>query len=154
MGRALLAPFFLEKEFLYNGCAKILLKGTLEEQLAAVRELQRRHVSLHAIGLRQKDLSPLCRNALRSLGVIRRRHHIATDWICERVTSLYGCKSLPIWRKLLAAEYEHALQFIIEAPKQLKSIWLTPSSNRRLAEIARLCLSYVSEIISICKIVN
>lgn len=128
MGRALLAPFFLEKEFLYNGCAKILLKGTLEEQLAAVRELQRRHVSLHAIGLRQKDLSPLCRNTLRSLGVIRRRHHIATDWICERVTSLYGCKSIPIWRKLLTVEYEHALQFIIEAEARYQgaySEWLS-----------------------------
>ena len=128
MGRALLVPFFPEKEFTYNGFVKTLLRGTLEEQLAAARELQKRNVSLGALGLRQRDLSPLCRNALRSLGVIRRRHHIETDWICKKLTILYGCIDIPIWRGLLGLEYEHALQFIIEAEVRYKgaySEWLS-----------------------------
>lgn len=128
MGRALLAPFLPEKEFTSSGFVKTLLKGTLEEQLAATRELQKRHVSLGALGLRQRDLSPLCRNVLRTLGVIRRRHHIATDWICEGLTALYGCRNIPIWRRLLASEYEHALQFIIEAKVRYQgtySEWLS-----------------------------
>ncbi|MEN6483059.1 MAG: RNA-directed DNA polymerase [Anaerolineaceae bacterium] len=128
MGCALLVPFFPEKEFTSCGCVKILLKGTLEEQLAAVRELQRRKVSLGALGLRQRDLSPLCRNVLRSLGVIRRRHRIKTDWICEKLTTLYGCRDIPIWRGLLGLEYEHALQFIIEADVRYQgaySEWLS-----------------------------
>lgn len=128
MCRALLAPSFPEKEFTYSGCAKTLLKGTLEEQLAAARELQRRNVSLGALGLRQRDLSPLCRNALRSLGVIRRRHRIETDWICEKLMALYGCMDIPIWRSLLGLEYEHALQFIIEAEARYQgaySEWLS-----------------------------
>jgi hypothetical protein len=115
MGRALLAPAFPAREFTHNGYAKILLKGTLEEQLAAARELQRRNVSLGNLGLRQRELTSLCRNTLRSLGVIRRRHHIETDWICERLVSLYGCIDISIWRSLLGTEYEHALQFLIEA---------------------------------------
>lgn len=116
LSRALLAPFFTEKEFTHNGYAKILLKGTLEEQLAAARELQRHSVKLSALGLRQRDISSLCRNTLRSLGVIRRRHNPpVTDWICEQLVTLYGCANTPIWRNLLGTEYEHALQFVIEA---------------------------------------
>lgn len=128
MGRAFLAPFLPAKEFTYSGFVKTLLKGSLEEQLAAARELQKRNLSLGALALRQRDLSPLCRNALRSLGVIRRRHRIETDWICERITSLYGCQNIPIWRRLLASEYEHALQFIIEAKVRYQgaySEWLS-----------------------------
>lgn len=114
--RALLAPLFPQKEFTHRGCVKLLLKGTLEEQLAAARELQRRNISLNTLRLRQRDLSSLCRNTLRSLGVISRRHHpVESDWICERLITLYGCKDIPIWRNLLGPEYEHALQFIIEA---------------------------------------
>lgn len=115
MSRALLAPVFHDREFTRNGHAKVLLKGTLEEQLAAARELQRRGVSLGTLGLRQRDLSVLCRNALRSFGVIHRRRYIKSDWIAEKLVSLYGCADVQIWRLLLGAEYEHALQILIEA---------------------------------------
>jgi hypothetical protein len=115
MGRALLAQTFPDREFKHNGHIKALLKGTLEEQLAAARELQRRDLSLGALGLRQRDLSAPCRNSLRALGVIRRRHHIKTDWVAERLVSLYGCTDVHVWHLLLGAEYEHALQILIEA---------------------------------------
>lgn len=115
MGRALLAPVFADREFTRDGLAKALLKGSLEEQLAASRELQRRCVSLGTLKLRQRDLSSLCRNALRSFGVIRRRHHIETDWVAERLVSLYGCADVRVWRLLLGTEYEHALQILVEA---------------------------------------
>jgi hypothetical protein len=128
MGRALLAQVFSNREFTPNGYGKILLKGTLEEQLAGARELQRRHVSLNDLGLQQRELSSLCRNTLRSLGIIRRRHHVETDWISEKLSSLYGCTNTPIWRDLLGSEYEHALQLLIEAEARYSgaySEWLS-----------------------------
>jgi len=128
MCRAFLAPFFSKKEFIAGDCAKKLLRGTIEEQLAAARELQKRNISLNALGLRQRDLSPLCRNALRSLGIIRRRHNIEIDWICKKLSALYDCADIPIWRNILATEYEHALQFIIEAEVRYQgaySEWLS-----------------------------
>lgn len=115
MGRALLAPILPKREFTRTGHVKALLKGTLEEQLSAVRQLQRRGVSLSSLGVRQRDLPLVCRNALRSLGIIRRRHLLKTDYISERLVSLYGCEDVHIWRPFLRGEYEHALQILIEA---------------------------------------
>jgi hypothetical protein len=115
MSRALLAHKFLDKEFTRGGQAKVLLKGTIEEQLAGARELQRRNISIGSLGLRQRDLSSVCRNSLRALGVIRRHRRIQTDWIAESLVTLYGCANVPIWRLLLGSKYEHALQIFIEA---------------------------------------
>lgn len=113
--RALLAPIFPEKEFSKNGLARRMLKCSLEEQLAIVREMQRREVSLTSLGLRQRELTPICRNSLRSLGVIKRRRNIEVDWIAKKLHVLYGCSDSPIWHRLLGDEYEHALQILIEA---------------------------------------
>lgn len=86
------------------------------EQLAGARELQKRNVTLGSLGLRQRDLSHYCSSTLKSLGVIRRQLRRRTrDWIGESLASLYGCRRTSIWRDLLGAEYEHALQFLIEA---------------------------------------
>lgn len=116
ISRSLLAPIFMDREFSPGGHAVTLLKGSLMEQLAGARELQKRNVALGSIGLRQRDLKPTCNSALKSLGVIRRQHKRATrDWIAETLTSLYGCNSVSIWRELLGSEYEHAMQFLIEA---------------------------------------
>lgn len=116
ISRSLLAPIFQEREFSKGGHAVTLLKGDLMEQLAAAREMQKRQVTLNNLGLRQRDLPASCRNALGSLGVIR-RHHRRTerDWIGDVLSSLYGCKRSSIWRNLLGTEYEHALQILIEA---------------------------------------
>jgi len=115
MSRALLAPVFLDKEFTSGGKAKVLLKGTIEEQLAGARELQRRNISIDTLGLHQRELSLICKNSLRALGVIRRHRRIQTDWIAESLVTLYGVVNIPIWHLLLKAEYEHALQILIEA---------------------------------------
>ncbi|MBN1975066.1 MAG: hypothetical protein JW787_15600 [Sedimentisphaerales bacterium] len=128
LGRALLAPALFDKEFLPKGYIIKMLKGSLEEQLAACRELQRRKIKLGTLGLRQNELSSIARNTLRSLGVIHRRIKKETDWICERLASLYSCKNTPIWRNLLGIEYEHALQFLIEAEARFPgnySEWLS-----------------------------
>jgi hypothetical protein len=127
LSRALLSPVFLDKEFTRSGKAKVLLKGTIEEQIAVARELQRRNVSLNSLGFRQRHLSPLCRNSLRALGVIRRRRLIQTDWIADNLVNLYGCVNVPIWHLLLGTEYEHALQILIEAKSRYSgaySEWL------------------------------
>jgi hypothetical protein len=116
ISRALLAPAFGEHEFTKNGNGGILLKGTLIEQLAGSREMQKRGITLNSMGLRQRDLSPTCKNALISLGVIKRRHlGPERDWIAERLVSLYECEDRRIWHKLLGSEYEHAQQIIVEA---------------------------------------
>ena len=114
LSRALLAKIFSEREFVREGKARSLLKGTLEEQLAMARELQRRRVSLYSLGLRQRDLSVQCVNSLRALGVIRRRRRKSTDYIADILVSLYGCENIQIWRNLLGSEYEHALQILVE----------------------------------------
>jgi hypothetical protein len=86
------------------------------EQLAGARELQKRQVTLNALGLRQRDLKLSCRSSLVSLGVVRRRQtRTERDWIEENLVTLYGCKRLSIWHNLLNTEYEHALQILIEA---------------------------------------
>jgi len=128
ISRSLLAPIFSEREFSRDGCAVTLLKGSLMEQLAGARELQKRKVTLTSLGLRQRDVQPSCRSALACLGVIGRRHRIAgRDWIAETLADIYGCNGVPIWRDLLGAEYEHALQFMIEAKARFQgaySEWL------------------------------
>ncbi|MDP2984450.1 MAG: RNA-directed DNA polymerase [Candidatus Latescibacter sp.] len=115
MSRALLAPIFLDNEFICGGQVIDLLNGTIEEQLAGARELQRRNISISSLGLRQQDVPLICRNSLHALGVIRRRRRIQTDWIAESLFTLYECANVPIWRLLLGSEYEHALQILIEA---------------------------------------
>lgn len=115
LSRALLAPILPEREFAAGGHARDLLRGTLEEQLAAAREMQQRSVTLGALGLRQRDLSAVCRDSLRALGVIRRRHGRMTDWIAEGLTDQYGCADVHVWRQLLSGEYEHATQILVEA---------------------------------------
>ncbi len=116
ISRSLLAPIFKDREFTPGGHGIILLKGTLMEQLASARELQKRNVTLGSLGLRQRDLPNACSYTLKSLGVIRRHHRNAhRDWIGESLQSLYGCSSSKTWRVLLGTEYEHALQFLVEA---------------------------------------
>lgn len=116
ISRSLLAPIFKDREFSAGDHAVTLLKGSLMEQLAGARELQKRNVTLGSIGLRQRDLSLTCSNTLKSLGVIRRQQRRTTrDWVGEILTSLYGCKRASIWRDLLGTEYEHAMQFMVEA---------------------------------------
>ena len=114
ISRSLLAPIVSGQEFSVKGCATALLKGSLMEQLAGARELQKRNVTLNALGLRQRDLPGPCRTALLSLGVIRRRHKTGKDYIGEVLTRLYGCKPVSIWSTLLGLEYEHALQILTE----------------------------------------
>jgi len=115
LSRAFLSPILPEREFSRDGRVRELLRGTPEEQLAAARELQQRGVALTALGLRQRDLSALCRDSLRALGVIHRRHRRMTDWVAEGLAALYGCADVRIWRKLLVGEYEHASQILVEA---------------------------------------
>ena len=116
ISRSLLAPIFPGREFAQRGQVAILLQGSLMEQLAGVRELQKRNVTLTSLGLRQKNLKASCKIALASLGVIGRRHRVdGRDWIAECLAELYGCSDRKIWHQLLGTEYEHALQFLIEA---------------------------------------
>lgn len=116
ISRALLAPAFSDREFSKGGHAVTLLKGSLMEQLAGARALQKRGITLGVLGLRQSNLSPSCRSSLVSLGVVRRRQRGAErDWIAEGLVALYRCRDLRIWRKLLSTEYEHASQILVEA---------------------------------------
>ena len=98
------------------------------EQLASARELQRRHRSLASVGIRQRDVKQITRNALQALGVIRRRHRGAPrDWISDSLNALYGCRAAPIWHRMLVTEYEHALQVLLEAKDRYlgaRSEWL------------------------------
>jgi len=115
ISRSLLAPIFPDREFKLGGHIVTLLKGTMMEQLAGVRELQTRNVSLNSVGLRQRDLSQTCRNSLLALGVIRRRHRTKRDWVAEILSDLYGCQNRTIWRGVLSTEFEHASQLLVEA---------------------------------------
>lgn len=124
ISRSLLAPIFPDREFKAGGHAVTLLKGNLMEELAGARELQKRAVSIGALGLRQRDLSVDCRTALLSLGVIRRRHRrTSRDWVSESLVTMYACRDRSIWRDLLLTEYEHALQILIEAKARLPSAY-------------------------------
>ena len=129
ISRSLLAPILGNCEFTKTGHATTLLKGTLMEQLAGARELQKRNISLKSIGLQQQDLTPNCKIALLSLGVVRRHHRgPQPDWIAKILVNLYSCKNKAIWRGLLASEYEHALQILVEAKARFPgapSDWLS-----------------------------
>ena len=116
ISRSLLAPQFNAKEFTPGGHIVTLLKGNLMEQLAGARAMQRQNVSLAELGLRQSDLQASCIASLKALGVIQRQlHRGSRDYIGEILSSLYKCVKVPLWRELLGAEYEHALQVLIEA---------------------------------------
>lgn len=127
LSRSLLAPKLSDREFLEKRHAETLLKGQQIEQLAGARELQKRQITLDALGIAQSDLTPFCITTLLSLGVIRRRRRTDKDYIHDKLVGNYGCLHLAIWRELLATEYEHALQILIEAEAQFSgnpSGWL------------------------------
>ena len=127
LSRSLLAPIFSDRELIEKGHAVTLLKGELMEQFAGARELQKRHITLNELGLKQRDLSLSCRTTLLSLGVIRRRHKSDKDYIDEKLAKNYNCLHSSIWRELLGTEYEHALQILTEAEAQFpgnRSGWL------------------------------
>jgi len=124
-----------------------MLKGTLEEQLAAARQLQTRNITLSGLNLRQRELSEVCRYSLRSLGVIRRISKTARDWIAERLQKKYHGSLIPIWRKLLGAEYEHALQILIEADAMFE---IAPASWLQLQDsfndaVVRILILYLRQ---------
>lgn len=127
LSRSLLAPILSDREFIEKRHAETLLKGQQIEQLAGVRELQKRQITLDELCIDQSVLSPFCRTTLLSLGVIRRQRRSDKDYVNDKLVGNYGCLSLPIWRELLATEYEHALQILIEAEAQFSgnpSGWL------------------------------
>ncbi len=128
LSRSLLASILPDEAFSRGQVVTQMLKGTLEEQLAASREMQRRKVSLQNLGLRRQQMTPHVCRALCALGVIRRglRHNV--DWISNRLVSRYGIPARPVWRTLLGTEYEHALQILIEADASFdsaRSHWLS-----------------------------
>lgn len=114
---SLLAPLFCDMG--HKSARRIvrLLKGrTLMEQFAGARAMQRQRMSLADLGLRQRDLRPSCIVSLKALGVIQRQLHVEVrDYVGDKLTELYNCVKVPIWRTLLGAEYEFALQVLIEA---------------------------------------
>ena len=118
ISRSLLAPIIGDRELSAKGQAGqafVLLTGNMMEQLAGARELQKRKLKLEEIGLRQKDLSTFCKTVLLSLGVIPRRYGSTNkDYVNDKLVKHYRCLHLPIWRRLLGSEYEHALQILIE----------------------------------------
>ena len=115
ISRSLIAPLSSEREFRDLKMGVSLLNGTLMEQLAGAREMQRRKVTLNSLGLRQNRLQVHCQIALRSLGVIRHVKLRNKDYIREILATLYNCGHSAIWRFLLDTEYEHALQILTEA---------------------------------------
>jgi len=115
LSRALLSSRIPDSEFVPKRVIASMLRGSIEEQLAASRQLQIKSCSLNSLGLRQKNLPQVCQHSLRSLGVIRRASKTPRDWIAERLSEMYGSVYAKIWRKLLGVEYEHALQLLIEA---------------------------------------
>ena len=121
ISRSLLAPIFSDREFSVNGNIVKLLKGTLMEQLAGARELQKRNVTLDMIGLRQDNLQTSCKTILLSLGVIGRRRRIRKDYIGETLKKLYKCQHPFIWGEVLDSEYQHALQILVEAEARFSS---------------------------------
>jgi hypothetical protein len=128
-------------EFAPGKTAVAMLKGTLEEQLAAARQMQTRNITLAKLNLRQRDLPAVCQHSLRSLGVIRRMSQAPRDWIAERLAQRYGVVSTPVWRSLFDTEYEHVLQILIEADAMFEvapSNWLQLQDSFSDAAIRQL----------------
>jgi len=147
MSRALLASRMPLTEFAPKRLAVKMLKGTIEEQLAAARQLQIRNITLTKLELRQRNLSEVCQHSLRSLGVIRRVNQVSRDWIAERLRQRYGGNPKSIWRSLLGADYEHALQILIEADAMFDvapSNWLQLQDSFNDA-VVRQFISYLRQ---------
>jgi len=121
LSRALLSSRIPDAEFAPKCVAVLMLKGTLEEQLAVARQLQTRNCSLSHLNLRQRDLPHVCQHSLRALGVIRRASQAPRDWVAERLGRRFGGSFAEIWRSLLGAEYEHALQILMDADAMFDS---------------------------------
>lgn len=115
LSRSLLAPVLPAEMFSHGGAIGQMLRGTLEEQLAAVREMQRRNVSLQDLALNRQQVGHQACRSLCALGVIRRGLRHDVDWISDRLVARYDIPARSVWRTLLGTEYEHALQILIEA---------------------------------------
>lgn len=149
ISRSLLGPVLPAREFKSGRAVTQMLRGTIMEQLSAIRELQKRGRSLSSIGMRQRSVSQVSRNTLLALGVIRRRRAGSPrDWIAESLTSLYRCQDRKVWHALLSTEYEHALQVLLEAKARYpgaRSEWLQLQDSfndilvRKLFELLQAC---------------
>jgi len=115
LSRSLLAPVFPDRTFLRGQVIPRMLQGSLEEQLAVAREMQKRKIALRNLGLTRRQIGAHALRSLRALGVIRRSLRQNIDWVDKRLVECYGIPARPIWRTLLGTEYEHALQILIEA---------------------------------------
>ena len=127
VSRSLLAPILSARDFVDQNLAAALLTGTIMEQLAGAREMQRRRVTLNSIGLRQSRLSESCQVSLHSFGIIRRARVAYKDYIRDILAKQYNCNHSAIWRLLLVSEYEYALQILTEAQARFNgaySEWL------------------------------
>ena len=128
LSRSLLAPVLPAEMFSPGGVVAQMLRGTLEEQLAAAREMQRRKVSLQNLGVNRRQVGHQACRSLCALGVIRRGFRHDVDWISDRLVARYAIPARPVWRTLLGTEYEHALQILIEADAcfdSARSHWLS-----------------------------
>jgi len=147
MSRALLASRIPQTEFVPKRVVVKMLKGSIVEQLTAARQLQIRKITLSKLNLRQRNLPEVCKHSLKSLGVIRRVRQVSRDWIAERLRQRYGGNPKSIWRSLLGAEYEHALQILIEADAMFDvspSNWLQLQDSFNDA-VVRQFISYLRQ---------
>lgn len=125
LSRSLLAPVIPDRMFSRKQVLEKMLRGTLEEQLTAAREMQRRDISLQSLGLNGQQIGLQACRSLRALRVIRRGLRKNEDWISSQLVARYSIPGRSVWRLLLGTEYEHALQILIEGDA---SFDLSPSN--------------------------
>lgn len=102
-------------------CPSFEVSLPLAPRLAARRETHRTY------GVAAKAIAPETQNVLRVLGIVGRRAGGRLDEVGEALTRRFGVTPSAEWKRVLAGEYLHALQLLVQAEAAYdasRSLWL------------------------------
>jgi hypothetical protein len=112
--QASLCPYIPDTEFdKPKGFVKKLLKSKdYEVGISLIKKLIQKRKTHTDFNLKTRDLSPEVQNALKELGIIKRRSMGGVDVIGEILSERYKINNSYNWRKIFKTEYAHALSIL------------------------------------------
>lgn len=131
--KALMVPIIPEVEYSELGVVKdLLLDDDFLPSIVLAEQLIRRNQTHLDYRIRIRQLPPETQNVFRQLGMIKRRTNVEIDQVQELLSHRYGIAEIRRWRDLLAGEYPHAMQILLQADAIFhagRSNWLSQQNS-------------------------
>jgi hypothetical protein len=124
--QALLLPVIPETEYNPNGLIETLLSSPdYTAGILIPEQLFRRSQTLRDYVLHPRNCSTVVQNTLKAMGIVGRRYSSKIDQIADILNRQFIINNKPVWRKLLATEFMHALKILVQA----EIVYLPSPSN-------------------------